>query len=747
MPSAVTVYIVHHPQSDFTRSVSQNLLKWFRLSDTTGAQSDAGLPVWYRREVAPAGRTAAPENTQGRSAVATSFRIQPEIDWDSALLNVVIILVDQHLVSSIEWCSAVEHLMRESGSRKNKTLVLPVALHDSFYRMTGLYEAFNPIRLLDATSAEAAAITLRRLASEAITRRLRQKSRTEEAKKLEVFLSHAKADGREIAERIRDSLGRYGQLDAWFDANELAVGDKWQKKILNAAGNDTAAMISIVTDHYSSRPWCRMEVVAARTPQPVDPRTRCIWKLQPAVAVHLPGTRWSRTMQALAGLPRIGWQPQQPDACIAEVVDRLMLETLLGYAHRQVASDLRKQEARARVPGFSGTIYVTWTPCPYTLALLRNTIHADDGTDRLDQISRIVYPGYDLRTAEIEELQAVLETFGSQTKLISFEEAFKSMDLMSNRPRPPAVRQTARSFRVSVSGIGDDRELQPHGLGTEHLEELLSRVTIALLGQNCQLILGGTLAKVDRTATSRLLDMAQTWLSKQTLKNISLANPNSWPLQHYLQWPDCEQLTPEHHASLAGICRLQAVYPPGLPTDSVIRELDDTSRLRYGADSTRILRTRTTELADLRVIFGGLQRSTRGWMPGALEEAGLSIQSQQPLLILGGFGGAAADIADFLSSPAAPLPESLQYSSDWILRKAADMPPAGLQAIASFHASMLEALHSWRTRLHADDDRNQPLNKIPRGIVMDCLKVSNIRKAVGLVVEGLSHLSAKPARN
>lgn len=747
MPSAVTIYIVHHPQSDFTRSVSQNLLRWFRLSDATGAQSDAGLPVWYRREITPAGPAAVSKNLRGRSAAVTSFSIQPAIDWDAAVLNVVMILVDQHLVSSIEWCSAIEQLMRESADRKGSILVLPVALHDSFYRMTGLYEAFNPIRLLDAGTAEAAAITLRRLASEAITRRLRRKSRNEEPEKLEVFLSHAKADGREIAERIRDSLGRYGQLDAWFDANELAVGDKWQKKILNAAGNDTAAMISIVTDHYSSRPWCRMEVVAARTPQPVDRRTRCIWKLQPAVAVHLPGTRWSRTMQALAGLPRIGWQSQQPDVCIADIVDRLMLETLLGYAHRQVAKDLKKQEDKAGAASASSTLYVTWTPCPWTLAVLRNTIHDTDGKDRLDQISRIVYPGYDLRTAEIKELQAVLETFGSQTKLISFEEAFQSIPRTAARSGPPAVRQTARSFRIAVSGIGDDRELQSHGLGTEHLEELLTRLTIALLGQNCQLILGGTLANIDRAATSRLLEIAQTWMPEKTLKSISLANPDSWPLQNYLQWPDCEQLTPEHHASLAGICRLQAVYPPGLPTASVIRKLDDTSQLRYGADSTRILRTRTTELADLRVIFGGRQKSTRGWMPGALEEAGLSIQRQQPLLILGGFGGAAADVAEFLSSSTAPLPESLQYSSDWILRKAADMPPAGLEAIAGFHTNMLEALHSWRTLLHAGHDSNQPIHKIPRGIVMDCLKESNIRKAVGLVVEGLSHLAANSGRN
>jgi hypothetical protein len=133
-----------------------------------------------------------------------------------------------------------------------------------------LYEGHNSIRLLDESVMENAAITLRRLVSEAITRRLQQKSNDSSPKKLDVFLSHAKADGRRTAERIRDSLSHFGQLDAGYDANELAFGNKWKEKIREAAKSDSVAMISIVTPTYESRPWCRKEVEAARTPQPVQ---------------------------------------------------------------------------------------------------------------------------------------------------------------------------------------------------------------------------------------------------------------------------------------------------------------------------------------------------------------------------------------------------------------------------------------------------------------------------------------------
>ncbi|MFN9287314.1 MAG: hypothetical protein ACK6EB_04530, partial [Planctomyces sp.] len=172
------------------------------------------------------------------------------------------------------------------------------------------------------------------------------------------------------------------------------------------------------------------------------------------------------------------------------------------------------------------------------------------------------------------------------------------------------------------SGIGDNSELQPHGLGCEHLEELLARLTVALLKNNSQVILGGSLARLDRTATTDLIELAQTWIPEETLKLVSLGYPETWPFQNFLQWPDCEQLTPEHHAQLAGICQIRSVLPRELTAETDVSKLDAATRLRLGADSTRLLRKQTTELARMRVIFGGLLKSTRGWMPGALEEAG-----------------------------------------------------------------------------------------------------------------------------
>lgn len=734
MPSALTVYIIHHPQSDDTREVCRRLQQWFRLSDSSGAQSDAGLPVWYRRQVAQLPKVRTTRNSAKTTSLEPRFQFDPVIDWNAALLNVVILLVDQHFVASTEWRQATEHLLAKLNDSDRPPLILPVALHDSFYRLSPLYNNCNPIRLLDQTDPAAATVTLRRLVSEAISRRLRQTSADQNLPRLNVFLSHAKADGREIAERIRDSISHFSQMDAWYDANELALGGNWQQKIITAAANDTAAMITVVTDKYSSRPWCRLEVEAARTPQPLDQSNLQIWKLQPAVAVHESGKDWTRTMQALAGLPRIGWQPQQTDACVAEIIDRLMLETLLSSAHRQVARELQARERQNPLNQPSDTVYITWTPCQYTLAALRNALAENPHAPRPEHVARIAYPGYDLRAAEINELKTTLRTFSEKTKLISFEEAFLP-------PETPA-RSAARP-KVALSGIGDNSELQPHGLGCEHLEELLARLTVALLKNNSQVILGGSLARLDRTSTTALIELAQTWIPEETLELVSLGYPETWPFQNFLQWPDCEQLTAEHHAQLAGICQIRSVLPRELTAETDVSKLDAATRLRLGADSTRLLRKQTTELAHMRVIFGGLLKSTRGWMPGALEEAGLSIAAKQPLIILGGFGGAAADIATFLLSANARLPESLQFAPDWILRKCPDLSDSRLQTIAAFHQKTLRHLKNYRKMLHSDTTADANINQIPREILLKCLTTTNMRGTVRLVTDAVKCLPAE----
>ena len=51
---------------------------------------------------------------------------------------------------------------------------------------------------------------------------------------------------------------------------------------------------------------------------------------------------------------------------------------------------------------------------------------------------------------------------------------------------------------------------------------------------------------------------------------------------------------------------------------------------------------------DARILLGGRVEGYKGRLPGIAEEALLSLQSGQPVFLLGGFGGCARDIAEAL---------------------------------------------------------------------------------------------------
>jgi hypothetical protein len=292
-------------------------------------------------------------------------------------------------------------------------------MHESFYRTGRLYEEFNPVRLIDMDANDMAA-TIRRAATEATARNL-SPSDESTPPPLNVFLSHAKRDGIQIAEAIRDGVRRFGQLEAWYDANDLPIGASWSSPMKDAAQSDTAAMIVTVTDAYPTRPWCRREARLARTPVQIEKETKNkgrratrVWKVQPVIAVHKPGSHWVRGVPMLQGVPRIGWKGVAPLDDTRRVVDRLVLEVLLGRVHRQVALHL---DAKRRNPR---SCYITWIPDAWTLAALRGQLGA-----KARFISTIVYPGYGLTTAELSELQPMIETFNRRTQLVSFEEAWR----------------------------------------------------------------------------------------------------------------------------------------------------------------------------------------------------------------------------------------------------------------------------------------------------------------------------------
>jgi hypothetical protein len=79
---------------------------------------------------------------------------------------------------------------------------------------------------------------------------------------LKLFISHAKADGVAIALGIKSYIDSQLPLKTFFDANDIAIAYDFSKEI--EKNIEDAAVIAVHTDLYSSREWCRREILLAK---------------------------------------------------------------------------------------------------------------------------------------------------------------------------------------------------------------------------------------------------------------------------------------------------------------------------------------------------------------------------------------------------------------------------------------------------------------------------------------------------
>ena len=695
--SPVSIYIVHHPECKEAEVLSGKLYDWFRLGYLSGDSSGAGLPVYFRRQV---------KEIRSLGKSDSTWRLSPAIDYSGAMLNVIIVLVDHRMVIEEKWRVAIVALSQEVSKRKhelkkndfrkdgsrtqcNETRVelLPAALHDSFYRTGPLSSNFNSVRLalLGDDHKEAA---LRRAATEMTGRLLRAASGSG-FKQLDIFLSHAKQDGLEIAATLRDGIQRFGQLEPWFDANDLAWGQQWQNDI-NVATTDTAAMVAIVTDAYPSRPWCRTEARNGRMPRRLKDHDN-VWCMQPMVAVHSPGTTWTRAMPMLEGVPRIGWHTSDSEDPTEYIVDRLVLETMLAQVHREVAKDL---DANDR--GKKNVCFITWVPDSWSLSKLRAVMDKTYSEEERPSaaILKIVYPGYGLTPSEIHDLEPAIHSFSRNTQLVSYEDYWLTCD----KHDFPDIDESVRLL-IALTSDGSSVELAEVGLGVEHCDELMVRLAMRLLHQNQRLAFSGTLTQnrsendatnpqltpAASTLAEHLISAATTWQSEDVSEDKDHTNrsrqsnvtkPDTWPLLNYSAWPSYRNLAPEWKATQVGVCHFRNIRPADYSDAEAMgfsTDLNDPVSRRRHADALTEMRRVSAKECHLRVVWGGEIKKSPGWMPGVLEEVYETLtfrdsanpDFRKPLLILGGFGGCASKLADYLLCRTASWPpDQLVLTSD-----------------------------------------------------------------------------------
>ena len=385
----VRIYVIWHPKTRDGRALAKSVFEWFQQ-----VPGGVGIPVYYRSDPKPGAYRGLPL----------------DIDFDKATLNLLVLLVDEHMVADDEWTRWLDSLAGGSkigaGTGEQNHRVYPVALHSSAFNLPPSIRSLNFISLqdskgrgteLEAAPAERRAQILRKKLTEAFARVLLAKDSLDKAvdapPPVKVFLSHAKADGRDRAASIRDYIYSETQLSAFYDENDIAMGQSFGEVLDGALEyGQTGALLALNTDRYADRPWCRREVQEFRRPRSVpleDGADGRLWRLHPVLVVDGLEKSITRCIPEFGNALCVRWAEGRQGL----YVDALLREVLFREYHLSLGREIAKQDE-------TESIVINWTPDLPTLQQL--PLESEKPNDRQVEL---VYPGHGLSRLELAELE------------------------------------------------------------------------------------------------------------------------------------------------------------------------------------------------------------------------------------------------------------------------------------------------------------------------------------------------------
>jgi hypothetical protein len=622
------------PQAGEGATLADKLFRYLRLRNTEAEDLGQGLPIRYLTD--PKQLTAAHE------AVGVSC--------DTAVL---VVFFDDEMLVDPDWRKALNEVHGKDGT----FWVYPVMISAHLARLQPFASRFDPVRIFNSRDTAENRDTqrfgrLRRGVLDQLLRHVDDPFRSAahpparlapgEDDRLKVFLSHAKADGEDVAIAIRDGLSSAGRIRSWFDQQDLRAGMPADEDMTVAARESSGGIIAVLSAKYPQRPWCWREASVARTPRqvPVTSNGNTVWVAQAGVVVLLPGSQFSQGVPALNRLPQIGWcsPDEEPKERVAEIVDRLYLELIRSRLARRRAHRLAQT---AQGP----FLFTDFVPDAWSLAHLAPHLRGQDPKPTL------VYPGHGLREAERRELHDLSKKLDIQPPMPYEQLAIPAPDA------PPSG-----SPIMAISAGGDVDELRKSGSSVVLVDELMLRLGRGLLQRGWRLAYGGNLRPGKTTQeinlTETIVQEAEAWFNHTT--EAGNGEPPAPPLINYVACRDDTLYTTAWKAKVFGVVELR--FTQSEPTASPLRVAPYRATDPVGSvpgDDYSWMRIVQAKQTTARICMGGKVKGSSGRMPGILEEVLVSIQANKPFVLLGGFGGCAAVLARFLEGMDRPWPDAL----------------------------------------------------------------------------------------
>lgn len=182
--------------------------------------------------------------------------------------------------------------------------------------------------------------------------------------------------------------------------------------------------------------------------------------------------------------------------------------------------------------------------------------------------------------------------------------------------------------------VSDSEEFLQLGFSETHQKDITIELTRYLLVNGAHIVYGGDLRKDGYTYA--LSELSFQYRLKEHHNASFYTNVFAWPIYNRLQNSDLADFK-KNRVSL-----IKATSPKDVPANLRGRfvEPDTIENQVLWAKSMSQMRSEMVKLTKARISIGGRLSDYKGFFPGILEEAYLTIKSKQPLFLVGAFGGA-----------------------------------------------------------------------------------------------------------
>ena len=253
----LNIYIVWHPDCKIGKDIAEEIYSTFCRDYKNPLSRGIGIPVYFRY--------IKLENNQPLS-----------ITTSEAEKNAIILLIDEKFFMDDDFKNYIDEIYKVVDENNR---IYPVSLHKIAHNIgcnLGNLQFINALKFngvnLNLTKEEDLKLAKKIIKTEILhdcSRLLLEFQPTCDddendriGSPVKLFLSHAKVDGEQITLEFKKFIENNLKLDVFFDTVDIANGYDFAKQFEKQIKH--SALVVFHTDEYSTREWCRREVLIAK---------------------------------------------------------------------------------------------------------------------------------------------------------------------------------------------------------------------------------------------------------------------------------------------------------------------------------------------------------------------------------------------------------------------------------------------------------------------------------------------------